>query len=93
MQGYYSLFVCAVLIFNLWLCFYSARMICVCYSDIIIIHTIILGLLLTLFYQSSIETNDVLDVEFVSFSNHFTFKVTGRGKGNYNCQARTQAAN
>lgn len=42
-------------------------MICGCYSDIVIIHIIILGLLLTLFYQSSIETNDFLDVEFFSF--------------------------
>lgn len=92
MQGY-SLFVCAVLIFNLWLCFYLLQGSCGCFSDIVIIDTIIiLGLLLTLFYQSSIETNDVLDVEFVSFSNHFTFKVTGCGKGNYNHQARTQAA-
>lgn len=47
---------------------FTARMICGCFSDIVIIDTIIiLGLLLTLCCQSSIETNDVLDVEFVSF--------------------------
>lgn len=51
------------------------------------------GFVVNSLLQSSIETNDVLDVEFVSCSNHFTFKVNGCGKENYNYQARTQATN